>query len=94
MSSASQHFAGCTVEITDAFRLGKFNASQVRSRPVLVTLRSVWDRRLILSNTCKLAEVNEYRRVGIASDEPLDIRRKNTIKRLYNRAISEGKNVS
>jgi hypothetical protein len=77
-----------------AFRLAKFSANQVRAQPILVKLRSVWDKRLILSNTRKFFEINEYCRVGIVPNELLDVRRKNTIKCLYNKAISGRKNAS
>ena len=50
--------------------------------------------RLILSNTRKLAEVGEFRRISIAADEPLEIRRKQTLKRLCNKSARDGKNVS
>jgi hypothetical protein len=94
LSAALQHVAGRSVDISDAFRIGKFNASQSRPRPIIVRLRCVWDKRLILGNTRKLAEVNEYQQIGISSDEPLHIRRKHTLKRLHDKSIREKKNVT
>jgi hypothetical protein len=58
LAAALQHIAGRPVDITDAFRIGKFDLNQQRPRPVIVKLRCVWDKRLILSNTRKLAEVS------------------------------------
>ena len=37
---------GRAIEISDAFRIGSFNSS--KSRPVVVKLTNVWDRRLLL----------------------------------------------
>ena len=42
------------VEITDAFRLGRRLADGV-NRPVLVKMKSAWDRRLVLIGASKLA---------------------------------------
>lgn len=94
LAAALQHIAGRPVDITDAFRIGKFDSNQQRPRPIIVKLRCVWDKRLILSNTRKLAEVNEFRRIGVVSDEPLEVRRKNTLKRMHDKAIRDGKNVT
>jgi hypothetical protein len=94
LSKALQHVAGRPVEITDAFRIGKYNPAQVRNRPVIVKLRNVWDKRLLLSNARKLSETAEFHRIGFAPDEPLETRRKNTMKRLHFKATNEGKQVS
>lgn len=94
LSKALQHVAGRPTEIVDAFRIGKFNAAQDRPRPVIVKLRNVWDRRIILSNARKLSDNVEFRRIGFAADEPLEIRRKNTIKRLHYKATRDGKQAS
>lgn len=91
---ALQHVAGRPVEIADAFRIGKYNPAQVRNRPVIVKLRNVWDKRLLLSNARKLSETAEFRRIGFAPDEPLETRRKNTMKRLHFKATNEGKHVA
>jgi hypothetical protein len=94
LSKVLLHVAGRPVEIADAFRIGKFNPSQARHRPVIVKLRCAWDKRLLLSNARKLSEVAEFRRIGIASDEPLETRRKITMKRLQHKATLDGKQVS
>jgi hypothetical protein len=94
LSAALQHVTGRPVEITDAFRIGKFIENQLRPRPIIVKLRCAWDRRLILSNTRKLAELSEFRRIGIVPDEPLEIRRKHTLKRLQDKSTRDGKNVT
>jgi hypothetical protein len=91
---ALQHVAGRPVEIADAFRIGRFNANQTRPRPIIVKLRNVWDKRLLLSNARKLADVAEFRRIGFAPDEPLETRRKNTMKRLQLKARNAGQRVS
>jgi hypothetical protein len=90
---ALQHVAGRPVEIAYAFRIGKFNANQVRPFPIIVKLRNVWDKRLLLSNARKLADITEFRRIGFAPDEPLEIRRKNTMKRLQYKARNECKQI-
>ena len=70
--------AGRDVRIEDAFRLGRFNNQ--RSRPILVKLASVWDRRLILSGSHKLnSDVQFSRRVYVSADKPLQVRRKDTM---------------
>lgn len=94
LAAALQHTAGRPVDITDAFRIGKFDLNQQRPRPIIVKLRCVWDKRLILSNTRKLAEVSEFRHIGVVSDEPLEVRRKNTLKRMHDKAVRDGKNVT
>jgi len=60
------------IEIADAFRAGKYDASQVRHRPIIVKLRTIWDKRLVLSNARKLSEITEYCHIGFAPDEPLE----------------------
>ena len=48
----------------------------------------------LLSNARKLAEVSEYQRIGVVPDEPLEVRRKHTLKRLHDKSMREGKNVT
>jgi hypothetical protein len=91
IKEALQHVAGRTVDVADAFRIGKYNANQLRPRPVIVKLRSGWDRRLVLSSARKLAEKAEFRRIGFAPDEPAEIRRQKTMKRLLLKATKDGK---
>ena len=84
-----QFVVGRAIEVTDAFRLGKFSSD--RARPILVKLHSIWDRRLILKSTWKLKTYPD--RVFIGPDESLEVRRKNTLERLKYRAEREGKSV-
>jgi hypothetical protein len=82
--------AGKDVEIVDAFRLGRFLAG--KTRPVLVKLRSIWDRRLVLSGRRKLAESADFRRrVYISPDESLEARRRSTLQRLVRKAEGDHK---
>lgn len=83
--------AGTRVEVIDAFRLGRFVNG--RSRPILIKLNSVWNRRLILAGARKLRDTQELRRVFITADEPPDVRRLNTWNRLKGKAERDGKNV-
>jgi len=86
--------AGRHVDIADAFRLGRFQ--QGRTRPVLVKLRSIWDKRVVLSNSRTLGQHDQpdfIRRMFISPDEPLEVRRKNMLKRIRIRAEREGKLV-
>lgn len=78
------------VAIDDMYRLGRFNSD--KTRPVLIKLRTVWDKRLILSKCNKLKTYNQ-RGVFIAPDEPLDVRRRNALDQLKYRAQRAGKNV-
>jgi hypothetical protein len=80
-----------SVDIVDIFRLGRFRPDKVR--PILVKLRTVWDKRMLLSNCYKLKQY-ELRGIFIAPDEPLETRRKQTLDRLKNRAERENKQVA
>lgn len=87
--------AGRDVRIEDAFRLGKFDGQTTRTRPILVKLSLVWDRRLVLSGAHKLNSVVAFRRrVFINADEPLETRRRNIRDRLQKRAENRGQQVS
>jgi len=69
------------VVIADAFRLGgRFAAGNVR--PLLVKLKSAWNRRLVVIGASKLAQCEDLKRVYLSPDEPLDIWRKATFERL------------
>lgn len=89
-----QCLASYSVNRADAFHIEKFNANQFRPRPIIVKLRSVWDRRLVLSNARKLAEKPEFRRIGFTLDEPVETRRKSTMKCLLLKATNEGLQAS
>jgi len=54
---ALQHVDGRTVDTDDMFRVGRFVAG--KTRPVVVRLRSIWDRRLIVSSSYKLKNYND-----------------------------------
>ena len=92
ITQALNHAAGREIDIVDAFRLGRF--MEGKNRPVLVKLGSVWNRRLIMAGARKLRNVNELQRVFITADEPLEVRRQNTLERLKYRAQREHKQVS
>jgi hypothetical protein len=73
-----QFVAGGAIEIVDMIRVGgRFREGRVR--PVLIKLKSVWDRRLLLSSCCKLKDYPV--RNFIHPDEPLDIRLRQTFDR-------------
>ena len=86
--------AGRQVDIANAFRLARYQ--QGRTRPVLVKLRSIWDKRVVLSNSRILGQRDQpdfIRRMFIPPDEPLEVRRKNMLKRIRIRAEREGKRL-
>lgn len=85
-----QFVSGQPVDVVDMYRLGRFNTN--KTRPVLVKLRVVWDRRLILSKCSKLKQYGQ-RGIFIAPDETLEVRRKQTLDRLKYRAEQVGKKV-
>jgi hypothetical protein len=92
-----QFLAGRPVEIADMLRIGgRYQTGRIR--PVLLKLRSVWDRRILLSARLKLKDYriaeNNDARVYIHPDEPLDVRRKQTFDRLKRKAESEGKSIT
>jgi hypothetical protein len=73
------------------YRLGRFNSSASRPRPILVQLRTVWDKRIILNSCQKLKRYEE--RVFMAPDEPVEQRRKSTLERLKYQAHCERETV-
>lgn len=81
---------GQRVEISDMFRLGRF--CSVKNRPVLVKLHSVWDRRIILNN-CRVLKNYSKPRIFIAGDEPVEVRRQQTMDMLKYRAERANKIV-
>ena len=86
-----QYVADHAVDTVDMYRLGRYTGS--KTRPVLVKLRTVWDKRLLLNRCRKLKDYTQ-RGIYIAPDEPLDVRRKQTFDRLQQRAEREGKLVN
>jgi hypothetical protein len=81
---------GRPVAVADMFRIGgRYVAHKVR--PILVKLKSAWDRRSVLSNSFKLKLYPG--RIFIAADEPLESRRLHTMDRLRRRASREGRDA-
>lgn len=87
-----RYLIGNPVDISDLFRLGRFNASSHKPRPILIKLRAVWDKRLILSRRSKLKDYSQ-RGIFVDSDEPVEVRRKQTFDRLKYKAERDGKRV-
>jgi len=88
VAAALEHIAGRPVDITDAF------LEPTAASPYHCQASMCMDKRLLLSNTRKLAEVSEFRHMGVVSDEPLEVRRKNALKRMHDKAVRDGKSVS
>ena len=84
--------AGRAVDITDAVRLGRFNT--LKHRPILVKLKSVWDKRLVLSRTHSLRDTDEFKCIFIKADEPPEVRKQKTLDRLKRRAETNGQTVT
>ena len=91
-AQALKHAAGVQIDIIDAFRLSRF--TEGKTRPVLVKMNSVWNRRLVFAGARKLRDITTFNRVIITADEPLEVRRRNTLDRLRLRAQRDGKSVS
>jgi hypothetical protein len=81
---------GTNVDVCDMFRVGRFDQNKIR--PILVKLRNAWDKRIVLINSRKLKDYSE--RIFIASDEPIEERRKKILARIKSRAEVAGKTVS
>ena len=73
---------GRHVDVMDMYTIGRFVDG--KSRPILVKLRTVWDRRVVLSSCAKLK--NYSSRVFISPDEPPDVRRKIVFERIKDKA--------
>jgi len=84
------HVTGRSVDVVDVFRIGRFVSGKVR--PVIVRLRTVWDRRIILGNCYKLKDFGSP--VFIVPDETLEVRRKRMLERIKGRAENDGKSVT
>lgn len=85
-----QFITGKPVDVMDMFRVGRF--AQNKLRPIIVKLRTVWDKRIILSKSSMLKNFGEP--IFIAADETLEVRRKNMLVRIQSRAERAGKSVS
>lgn len=84
-----QFVAGNHIDVVDMYRVGRFSPDKMR--PVIVKLRTVWDRRIILSGCSKLKSYAD--RIFIAPDESREVRRQKTFDRLKYRAERDGKTV-
>jgi len=85
--------SGRDIQIADAIRLGG-RFSPDKTRPVLVKLQTIWDRRLILASARKLANVDEFKHVFIKPDQSLSERRQADLTRLKTKADRAGKQTS
>jgi hypothetical protein len=91
VNDALRHVTNHSVDVADMFRLGRYDSN--KKRPVLVKLKAFWDKRLIMSNCYKLKQFSQ-RGIFIASDEPLEVRRKQTLDRTKYRAERDNKITS
>jgi len=80
---------GTEVDVTDLYRVGRF--VQGKTRPVVVKLRSSWDKRIILMNCRKLKDFAI--RIFITADESIHVRREKAWERWRSRAEKDGKSV-
>jgi len=85
-----QFVTGNNVDTVDMFRIGRFVESNVR--PIIVKLRTAWDKRIILSKCNKLKDYNE--RIFISADESLVDRRKRMLQRIKQRAERNRESVA
>ena len=89
VDAALSFVTGQVADVVDMYRLGRKTDSKVR--PILVKLRTIWDRRIILSQSYKLKQYGDP--VFIAPDEPLEARRKRIFDRKKAAAERAGKIV-
>jgi hypothetical protein len=87
---ALQFVAGCEVDVKDMLRIGRY--ADGKTRPIVVKLRTSWDRRIILAVCAKLKDFEE--RVFFTADEPLEERRKKMMNRIKVRAECNDQVVS
>lgn len=85
-------FVAGPLQVGDVFRLGRYETG--KTRPVLVRLSSVWDRRLILSNASCLRDDVTWNDVFIRPDVSLPECRRRSLKYIHTRAEQRGKLVS
>jgi hypothetical protein len=69
---ALQFVVGHVVDVKDMLRVGRYTDGKIR--PIIVKLRTSWDRRIILAECGKLKDFEE--RIFFAADEPVEERRK------------------
>ena len=75
----------------DVESTGRFVAN--KTRPIIVKLRTAWDRRILLANCVKLKGYGDGK-IFISPDESLEERRRRMLKRFKFRAERDGKVVS
>jgi len=80
---------GTEVDVTDLCRVVRF--VQGKTRPVVVKLRSSWDKRIILMNCRKLKDFAI--RIFITADESIQVRRDKALEHWRSRAEKDGKSV-
>ena len=73
----SEYLIGKKVNIHNAIRLGKRkppgnDSAPTRPRPILITLDSDWDKRLLLSNCRNLKGFSTYKKLFLRADLPPD----------------------
>ena len=76
VDDALSFVTGRHVDVMDMYRIGRF--ANDKTRPIIVKLRTVWDRRVVPSSCAKLR--NYSSRVFISPDEPPDVRRKRVLR--------------
>jgi len=90
VDDAFNHVLGHAADVADMFRAGRFATG--KTRPVIVKLRTAWDRRLLLANRTKLKDFTACK-LFLSADEPLEVRRKRTLEHWKSRAEHDGKRV-
>ena len=90
MDQTLLYVSGYNDDVTKMFRVGRYTQDKIR--PIVVKLRTAWDRRIILSKCNRLKDYNEC--IFIVADEPVEERRKKIMTRLKSRAEQRDKNVS
>lgn len=82
--------AGRRVQIVDAYRMGLTYCC-----PILVKLQSINDTRAVINGARKLGRYPEFRgRVFIKADEPVEVRRQETLLHLKAKAERQGETVT
>ena len=94
VENALGFISGHEMDIVDMFRAGRYTAS--KTRPIIIKLRTVWDKRIILVKRKRLYEYEESggeSGIFVSADESLEVRRKQTIERLKSKAERDGKSA-
>ena len=58
-----------TLNIEDIFRLGKFNSTQTRPRPLVVKLSNTWNCRIMMRSNAKLKADNIFIKQFLSKNE-------------------------